>query len=358
MVSTISTNITNSSVPVRALSHCYHDDSTFKYLAYTCTYILVFPVAFLCNTGALVVFFQIRKRISAPHVVMVNLALSDWAFSLTLPLRLVYYVRDGIWDFPDWLCRVCVFGFYVNLYSSILLFTLLSVLRWKAVTAPLDHNPKTITRRTAAACLIIWLFVGATSVPFLFQGVLERQGVRRCFEPGSVESWSKIYIMNYLGVGVGFLVPFLIIIFCYSKVIQNLRNTKQVSGDILRNKVRRHNRRHSVYLVTMVIVTFLLCFLPYHLIRTLHLHAVIGRWSCEVTRLLQRAVSVTLCLAASNSMINPLLYYYATRTFRKDLSQVQTSFRTYIPESFRRGSVTSNRQDSLRHKYSQAHLKN
>lgn len=167
-----------------------------------------------------------------------------------------------------------------------------------------------------------------------------------------------IYIMNYLGVGVGFLMPFLVIIFCYSKVIQNLRNTKDVSRDLLRNKARRHNRRHSVYLVTMVIVTFLLCFLPYHLIRTLHLQAMIGGWNCDFTRPLQRAVCVTLCLAATNSMINPLVYYYATRTFRQDLSRVQTSLRTYIPESFRRGSVTSNRQDSLKHKYNQAHQKN
>lgn len=59
MVTNISSNI---SAPVRALSHCYHDDNAFKYRAYIYTYILVFPVAFLCNTGALVVFFRIRKR--------------------------------------------------------------------------------------------------------------------------------------------------------------------------------------------------------------------------------------------------------------------------------------------------------
>ena len=56
-------------------------------------------------------------RNSASCVVMMNLALSDGSFSLTLPLRLAYYFKEGVWVFPDWLCRICVYGFYVNLYT-------------------------------------------------------------------------------------------------------------------------------------------------------------------------------------------------------------------------------------------------
>ncbi|XP_037540339.1 cysteinyl leukotriene receptor 2-like [Nematolebias whitei] len=225
------TNVSNSTLPVGPLSHCYHDDSAFKYRAYICTYILVFPVAFLCNAGALVVFFQIRKR----------------------------------------------------------------------------------------------------------------NGIRRCFEPGTLTSWTKILILNYFGLVLGFLIPFFIIILCYSRVIQHLVAPKDLRLGNLRT---RHSRRHSVYLVTMVIATFLLCFLPYHLIRTLHLHAVISKWSCDVMRLLQRAVSVTLCLAACNSMLNPLLYYYATKTFRQDMRKVQTSLRSNLWDSYRHNSVKKQREQS------------
>lgn len=167
---------------------------------------------------------------------------------------------------------------------------------------------------------------------------LLRNGVRRCFEPGTLTSWTKILILNYFGLVLGFLVPFFIIILCYSRVIRHLLASKDLR---LGNMWTRHSRRHSVYLVTMVIATFLLCFLPYHLIRTLHLHAVISKWSCDVTRLLQRAVSVTLCMAACNSMLNPLLYYYATKTFRQDMRKVQTSLRSNMWDSYRRSSVSS-----------------
>ncbi|XP_076019075.1 cysteinyl leukotriene receptor 1-like [Genypterus blacodes] len=154
-------------------SVCGHDDDAFKYCAYTITYMLLFPIAILSNTGALVVFFwKCWHRSSAFSVVMMNLALSDACFSLTLPLRLAYYFNRGIWYFPDWLCRACVYGFYLNLYTSIFFLTVLSMLRWVAVMQPL--RPQVEPVRMARVCVGVWLFVGVASVPFLLNGVTQR----------------------------------------------------------------------------------------------------------------------------------------------------------------------------------------
>lgn len=318
---------------------CFQNDYKFKHLAYTFTYLLVFPVAFLCNIGALFVFFrQSNRRCSASLVVMINLALSDGSFSLTLPLRLAYYFRDGVWDFPDWLCRICVFGFYVNLYTSILFLTILSVLRWLAVAQPLRHRTLATPTRSVLVCLGVWLFVGLASTPFLSQGVTHRDGAPRCFEPSSPSSWGRVLILNYVALVFGFLLPFLTIILCYSRIVRRLTTRTSLHGHSSpSSKARIRTRRRSVHLVTMVTATFLLCFLPYHMIRSLHLQAVCGLWSCGVTKALQRAVVVTLCLAASNSVVNPLLYYYSTRTFRDSMREAQSSL------SFRTWSVRAGR---------------
>ncbi|XP_031175656.1 cysteinyl leukotriene receptor 2 [Sander lucioperca] len=331
----------NSSVTQDSMA-CFHDDDAFKYRAYTFTYLLLFPVAFLCNMGALAVFFlQRNRRHSASCVVMVNLALSDGSFSLTLPLRLAYYFRGGVWDFPDWLCRLCVFGFYINLYTSILFLTLLSVLRWLAVAQPLRHRSLATPTRTLLVCIGIWLFVGTFSAPFLSNGIANRAGFPRCFEPSSPSSWGRVLILNYVALAFGFLLPFLTIIVCYSRLVRRLTANSAIhsgAGSALSGAsiARRHNRRRSVHLVSMVTATFLLCFLPYHVIRSLHLHAVCDGWSCAATVALQRAVVVTLCLAASNSVVNPLLYYYSTRTFRDNMRDARSSLM-----SNRRGSMVA-----------------
>ncbi|KAE8279536.1 Cysteinyl leukotriene receptor 1 [Larimichthys crocea] len=317
---------------------CFHHDDAFKYRAYTFTYVLLFPVAFLCNVAAVAVFFlQSHRRNSASCVIMMNLALSDGSFSLTLPLRLAYYFMGGVWKFPDWLCRLCVYGFYVNLYTSILFLTLLSVLRWLAVSKPLRHRSLATPTRTSLVCLGVWLFVGVSSAPFLSHGVEMRDGLPRCFEPSSPSSWERVLILNYVAVVLGFLLPFLTIIICYSRLIQRLTVRSSIHGNSSSSSARRRNRRRSVHLVTMVTVTFLFCFLPYHVIRSLHLHAVCSKWSCGVLLALQRAVVVTLCLAASNSVVNPLLYYYSTRTFRNNMRDAHSSLLSSRGGSLRTG---------------------
>ncbi|KAM9717201.1 cysteinyl leukotriene receptor 2 [Menidia menidia] len=324
----------NSSNVSRELLSCSHDDDEFKYRAYTVTYLLVFPVALLCNAGALLVFTHQAlarrgsSRGSSPCVVMMNLALSDGGFSLTLPLRLAYYFGGGQWLLPDWLCRLCVFGFYVNLYSSILLLTLLSVLRWRAVVHPLRSRAAPSPRQTLLMCAAIWVVVAAASVPFLSQGVTCRNGRYRCFEPPNQTSWGRILILNYVGLVLGFLLPFCTIISCYAAILRRLSGPFQPGGGRAAGRKHAASARRSGVLISMVTATFLLCFLPYHLLRTLHLHAVCGGWGCALTRALQRAVAVTLCLAASNSVVNPLLYYYSTHTFRTTIRNTQESFRS------------------------------
>ncbi|XP_034424817.1 cysteinyl leukotriene receptor 1 isoform X1 [Hippoglossus hippoglossus] len=301
---------------------CIHSDDLFRYNAYIITYLVVFPLAFLCNTGALVIFLlQGPRRGSSACVVMMNLALSDASFSLTLPLRAFYYWMSGVWEFPEWLCQLCGYTFYVNMYTSIFFLTLLSVLRWLAVTQPLQHSSQVTPTRTMLVCLGIWVFVGVSVSPFLLNGTKERSGSTRCFEPNDGSSWEVILKLNYVSLALGFILPLLTIIICYSSLIHHLMAGSSLSSNQSSN-THHHTRQRSVHLVSMVIVTFLFCFLPYHVMRSLHLHAVLGKWHCDVIVMLQRAVVVTLCLAAFSSVVNPLLYYYSAKKFRNDLRDV------------------------------------
>lgn len=302
-----------------------NSDQDFKSMAYTVTYCIVFPIGLLCNSVALFVFLRLTRKRSANTVFMVNLALSDAGFSLTLPFRLIYYFRGSQWDFPDWLCRVCVFAFYVNLYTSVLFLTGLSVLRYFAVVLPLQNRNMVTIKRAIWICLGIWTGVALLSIPFLMTGTLERDGQIRCFEPGPIKSWRRILVLNYVALVLGFLLPFATILGCYGCIIFKLMSGKK------KPRRSRQNRRRSVYLVTVILSSLLLCFLPYHLLRSLHLHAVVQRWDCRVTGWLMRMLVITLCLAASNSCLNPLLYYFAGESFR---TTVRTTVRSTINSSF------------------------
>ncbi|KAI3376418.1 hypothetical protein L3Q82_016439, partial [Scortum barcoo] len=52
----------NNSSMASEMPACFYDDDAFKYHAYTFSYLLLFPVAFVCNIGALAVFFLQKNR--------------------------------------------------------------------------------------------------------------------------------------------------------------------------------------------------------------------------------------------------------------------------------------------------------
>ncbi|KAG5851999.1 hypothetical protein ANANG_G00057790 [Anguilla anguilla] len=320
---------------------CGNNDS-FKFLAYTVTYCFICPVGFLCNSLALLVFFCCTPKKSANTVFMINLSLSDVSFSLTLPFRLVYYLQGGQWDFPDWLCRWCVFSFYLNLYTSVLFLTGLSVLRYLAVLHPIQNKTVVTVRRACWVCLGIWVFVALSSTPFLLSGTHQHLGKTRCFEPRGHKAWKLILVLNYVGLVLGFLLPFLTILACYSRIIHRLTTRDK------RLRRTQANRQRPVYLVAVILTTFFLCFLPYHLVRTAHLHAVILQDSskpqdCWLTELLQKILVMTLCLATSNSCFNPLLYYFSGENFRKTVCAAGSVRSRKSPGSFNRGSLLDSR---------------
>ncbi len=315
------------------------ESEDFKYLAYKVTYSVVFPIGFISNSLALFVFLRRTQKNSANIVFMTNLAISDLCFSLTLPFRLVYYFRGGQWDFPDWFCRWCIFSFYVNLYTSVLFLTGLSVLRYIAVVHPVRNKSLVTVWRARVSCFAIWIFVACSSILFLMTGTTRRHNKIRCFEPGNYKSWNRIYGLNYVGLLFGFIIPFIIILICYGCIIYKL-----IKGQTKSNSMR-NTRRRAVYLIAVVLSTFLLCFLPYHVARTVHLYAKVLNESCPVIEFLVKVLVISLCMAASNSCFNPLLYYFAGENFRKAAIHRLSDRRTLgsfsnsgIHSSFRRRS--------------------
>lgn len=288
--------------------------SEFKYLAYTITYTLMVPVGIFSNLAALFVFLRQTTRKTANTVFMTNLAISDVCFSLTLPFRLIYYFRECHWEFWDWLCRWCVYSFYVNLYTSVLFLTGLSVLRYLAVVHPIRNKTLVTIRRASLACFCIWVFVAILSVPFLMSGATKVNGKTSCFEIKNQTDWNRVQQLNYVGLVFGFLIPFIIILGCYGCIIKRL-----FANQKLRNQ-RQSLRRRSVYLIIVILSSFLFCFAPYHIVRTLHLRAAVSGHKEQETFLLKILV-ITLCMAASNSCLNPLLYYFAGESFRNSFTR-------------------------------------
>ncbi|XP_048398223.1 cysteinyl leukotriene receptor 1-like [Stegostoma tigrinum] len=283
------------------------ENHEYKYMVYSTVYSVVFVVGLLSNLSALFVFYRIAKSKNSSTVYLMNLAVADLLFVLSLPLRIVYYLRKGDWPFRDFLCRVSTYTFYVSMYCSIFFLTCLSISRFLATVHHIRHQRMFTFRRCIIACIIIWLFVGVATAPFLLSESQPYHGKIKCFEPVFVVSWTRIAKMNYFALTVGFLIPFVIILICYCLMIKYLMGVSWQSRRIKRD----------IAMIVLVLAVFLICFLPYHVQRTVHLHYLVHHHNdCELENILRKSVVATLCLAVANSCFDPLLYIFVGQGFR------------------------------------------
>ncbi|XP_078420413.1 cysteinyl leukotriene receptor 1-like [Cetorhinus maximus] len=283
------------------------ENEEYKYWVYSTVYSMVFVVGLLSNTLALFVFYRIAKSKNASTVYLMNLAVADLLFVLSLPLRIVYYLRNGDWPFQDFLCRLSTYTFYVSMYCSILFLTCLSISRYLSLVHHTRHQRIFTFRRCIIACIAIWLFVAVSAAPFLNAGSQAFHGKIKCFEPVLKVSWTRIAKMNYFALAIGFLVPFMTILVCYSLMIKSL----------MRSSWQSRRVKRDVAMIVLVLGVFLLCFLPYHVQRTVHLHILVHhRTNCDLENVLRKSVVATLCLAVANSCFDPLLYIFVGQGFR------------------------------------------
>ncbi|XP_051870853.1 cysteinyl leukotriene receptor 2-like isoform X2 [Pristis pectinata] len=299
------------------------DISNFKTHSYLPVYMITFIFGFIENVFCLYVFLKLYKRKSEFSIVMVNLAIADLLFVCTLPWRVYYYWRGGIWDFSQSFCTFMFYALYLNMYCSIYFLTLMSILRYFAVVHPLKYLRYRTIKNVLILCIFIWVFVGIAASPLLQYTAEDNKTV--CLDPDDKIS-SKIYSMNLISVIVGCIIPFFIISICYIFVLKTLLISKA------KNNKQKYSRKKAIVMIIIVMVIFLVTFLPYHILRTVHLAMQFQdtKSTTQVNCFVQHTVVVTLCGVAINTCLDPLLYYFGAESFRDKLRTKRNTLNSQI----------------------------
>ncbi|XP_072525590.1 lysophosphatidic acid receptor 6-like [Salminus brasiliensis] len=293
---------------------CNHSDQ-YKYPTYTAVFSLVFVFGLVGNAGALYVFCKLSVKNRLSTIILIHLAASDLVFILTLPLRIAFYASHSLLttaapassvssNLMVWACRISTYLFYISMYCSILFLTALSVCRYLVLAGRVRIQNSEACRWARTLCWGIWcLVLGGNTLYILatYGFKIEAEG---CLEPSSEVSWGYLYHLNLVVLVVCFALPLVVVLVCYSLMIQHILQT------------RAGQRRRDICLVCLVLCIFCLCFLPYHIQRTLHLYYMMHQErACQLQATLQKTVVVTLCFAAMNSCLDPFIFLFVGHGF-------------------------------------------
>ncbi|XP_038658563.1 lysophosphatidic acid receptor 6-like [Scyliorhinus canicula] len=301
---------------------CTPDDS-FKYRLYTGVYSVVFIVGLGSNSVALYVLRCSLKLRNETITYMTNLAVSDLLFVLTLPFRIFYYVNRD-WPFGNLLCNVSGTLFLTNMYGSILFLTCISVDRFLAIVHPFRSRMLRTKKKAIIVCVAVWVTVLTGSVPATFLQTTKDTAnqTKTCFENFSSHTWktflSKIVIFIEI---VGFFIPLLLNLFCFSMVLKTLKQPITLSRS-------KFNKKKILRMIVVHFLTFICCFVPYNVTLVMYSLVRTGQvGNCSVVTIVKTMYPITLCFAVSNCCFDPIVYYFTSETFQNSIKRKSKSLR-------------------------------
>ncbi|KAL6116108.1 uncharacterized protein ACO6RY_00798 [Pungitius sinensis] len=284
-------------------------------------YILAFIFGLIFNVLTLGPICQQVRRQNVLGIFLLNLSISDMLFLFTMPLWINYYRHNHQWKLGAVSCSVAGFFYYTNMYISIYLLCCISVDRCLVVTYPLRFKTHRTSRYAWAQCASVYAVVIALHIAVLYYDNLtdahdEVNDNDRCYETYPMKS--PVPLFNLLRVGVGFLLPLLVLTMSYWRVLATVGQSPGLTAQA-KKKVR--------LLSFGVIGIFSICFAPYHiflLVRSLvfynsnDVENPQGSY-CQFEQSMHFSFSCTLALSSLNCVVDPVLYVLVSNGVQEEV---------------------------------------
>uniref|UniRef100_A0A8C0FWM5 G-protein coupled receptors family 1 profile domain-containing protein n=1 Tax=Chelonoidis abingdonii TaxID=106734 RepID=A0A8C0FWM5_CHEAB len=255
-------------------------------------YSLVLIFGLLGNALVVLILIKYKKLRSMTDIYLLNLAISDLLFILSLPFWAYYAARE--WDFGNAMYR----------YLAI-------------VCAMFTIKVRTVTYGILTS-VVIWGVAILASLPgFIFHKAKRESSHFTCsphYPLGQESKWKQFQTlkMNILGL----VVPLVIMIFCYAEIIKTLL------------RCRNEKKHKAVRLIFIIMIVYFLFWAPYNIVILINtFQDSFSLKNCKRSSQLELAIQVTEAIAMIHCCINPVIYAFAGEKFRKYL---YTFFRNHI----------------------------
>ncbi|KAI7802651.1 P2Y purinoceptor 2-like [Triplophysa rosa] len=299
-------------------SHQYlcHFNESFKYILLPVSYTLVFVVGLALNITAMY-FILFRTRRWKPNTIyMINLNVCDTLYILTLPFLIYYYADGNDWPFGEPMCKLIRFLFYTNLYGSVLFLSCISLHRFLGVCHPMRSLSWMNARRARLISVCIWVTVLIFQSPVLYFSRMN--GIRVCYDTTSKALFNDFLVYSSVVMVLFFVLPFGVVLVCNGLMVKKLQEPGVGDGP-----TSQRSKQKSVKMIIIVLLAFVLCFLPFHVNRSIYytFRYLDKQVSCEMLEFASMAYKITRPLASANSCIDPILYFMAGQDFRNSIKR-------------------------------------
>ena len=304
-------------------------DSTVEKIGKTVTFCLFLVVSLVGNSIIAVMVYKTQTMRKAINYFIVNMAVSDLLFSVTLfpPLLTKLFVDSWLINgaLGQALCKLSYFLPTISTFVSVQSLILITVDRYGAVVYPL--RAPLISSKLCFFCILgTWIVAMTINSPYLFAfKLVEYPGILACKRRwtdafGESSSEAGYFLGRYV---ILLYIPLLLMTTLYAVIVFKLK-TQIFPGERSAMAVEKRTKRDKkvLKLAIAIVLGFTICWVPTSIMILLKFLAWDGGLPCGAILFWD----ITLFMADANCVINPCICVILSSNYRQELKRFLKCF--------------------------------
>ncbi|XP_049421549.1 substance-K receptor isoform X1 [Epinephelus fuscoguttatus] len=275
-------------------------------------YSLIILVSITGNVTVIWIILAHRRMRTVTNYFIVNLAFSDVSMATFNTLFNFVYALHNDWYFGLGYCRFQNFFPITAMFSSIYSMAAIAVDRYMAIIHPL--KPRLSSTSTKVVIALIWIVAILLAFPQCYYSVTIFYYPRTVCMVDWPDDYGGTHQLSYqyAVILLIYLLPLLVMLVTYSLVGRSLWGGR-IPGEATEHYHSQITaKRKVVKMMVVVVVTFALCWLPYHI------YFILGSFNRDIYKkqYIQQVYLAIFWLAMSSTMYNPIIYCCLNQRFR------------------------------------------
>ncbi|XP_043103721.1 neuromedin-K receptor-like [Puntigrus tetrazona] len=279
-------------------------------------YSSVLAVAVFGNLIVIWIILAHKRMRTVTNYFLLNLAFSDASMAAFNTLVNFIYATHGEWYFGEVYCKFHNFFPVTAVFASIYSMTAIAVDRYMAIIHPL--KPRLSATATKVVIVCIWALAVILAFPLCFYSTTRTMPRRTVCYVAWPRPSEDSFMYHIIVTVLVYMLPLVVMGITYTIVGVTLWGG-EIPGDSSDNYVGQlRAKRKVVKMMIIVVVTFAICWLPYHVyFLVTGLNKQLVRW-----KFIQQIYLSVMWLAMSSTMYNPIIYFCLNSRFRAGFKRV------------------------------------
>ncbi|KAM9349268.1 atypical chemokine receptor 4 [Symphorus nematophorus] len=302
-----------------------HDVRSFAALFLPIMYTVCLVVGLAGNALVVAVYAYHKRLKTMIDTFLTHLAVADLLLLFTLPFWAADAARG--WELGEVVCKIVSACYTVNFTCCMLLLACISLDRYLALARAQGRDQRGWLQRVFSrrhcwkVCSVVWVTAFILGLPDLILSEVRLASNRNvCLAIYSpLMAGGGKAALELAEVLLGFLLPLLVMVICYWRVGQVLKDLPVEN---------RGKKWKAVQVLLVVVGVFVVTQLPYNVLKVYRamdtVYALVTH--CGTSKVLDQAAQVTESLALTHCCLNPILYAFVGSSFRQHMMKVAKKF--------------------------------